>query len=435
LVETYVFDEEFELKLLAFLVRDKSFYFNYNAVVKLQYFENQMYRDIYSIISEYYKNYGISITKDVLKTEILRTLDKLKSEEVYQERCSSYDELLELLFLCELPPESYTADVIVNHAKRQELKILLLDIGKKIGSGSVVDIKNLTMSLSEVDSLGSSMSLGYDYFSDVVSRVYSRDEKADNVVSTGFKKLNRYLGGGLSGGELGLVVGPPSRGKTATLVNISVGALLGKSNVIYFVLEGGVNDIAIRFDMRLSRLTKDEIVSKASQVCDNVTYFSKLFKSRLIIQMFPTESASVKEIDDFLTHKELSDGFIPNLIVIDYLNLCKRSNAREDIWIGRNYREGKALAVRRNKPVWSAVQAKMGALKNDVVTGKDIAEATGRIWADADVILGLCQSEREEREDIPQMRFYLGKNRNRAAKKVIPVMFNNHVMLIEEQVL
>jgi len=429
------FSLEFEEQLMARLVRDKKFFFNYQSVLSENHFESQIHLDIYSIVCEYHPKYSDNLSSEILKNEITSKLAfsrRKDGEETFRKRLEMYFEAVDMIYGADISSgEQYTVDTVVEFAKRQELKRILITAAGELETGGKVT--SLSSDLAKLESIGSTMILGYDYFDEVVPRTSSLYEKRENVVGTGFPRLNRFLGGGLAGSELGVVVGPPSRGKTAMLVNLAVGALIGRKNVVYFVLEGGRDDVAIRFDMRLSRISKDQLLSRSGEVYEFVEYFSKkVAKSKLIIQMYPTETATVKDMDDFLTHKEMVDGFSPDVIIIDYLNLCKRST-KEDIWVGRSYREGKALATRRNKPVWSAVQAKMGSLKSDIITGKDIAEATGRIWADADVVIGECQSDEEEKKSPMEMRFYLAKNRNRAAKKTIPIIFDSDLMLMEER--
>lgn len=427
------FGSEFEAQLISRFLRSRKFFLTYGSIMKENYFEVQVHRDLFSIAKEYYSKYSDTLEYEVTKNEIRKILElsrRKDNEEVFKQRSELYFEIVDKLFEIDLSSGTeYSANEVVSYAKRQETIRILKEAAEKISRGS--DAGLLSSDIAKVESMGSFEALGYDYFVEVASRTYLYD-RPGRIVSTGFVSLNRFLGGGLAGTELGLIVGPPSRGKTAALVNLAVGAVLNRKNVLYFVLEGSKDDLAIRFDMRISRTSKDLLLAKSSEVLDFVQYFSRLTKSKLLIQMFPTETVTVKDLDEFLIQKEMVDNFIPDLIVIDYLNLCKRSS-KEDIWMGRSYREGKALAVKRNIPVWSAVQANMGSLKSDIITPKMIAEATGRIWADADVIVGLCQSEQEEQKKPPEMRLYLGKNRNRSARKIIPLIFDPDLMLMEER--
>jgi len=439
-MDQFPFDEGFENILLARFVRDRKFFFSYRGVVKESYFQSSINQKIFELVSKYYNTYTENMTIEVLKNEVTKYFEysrRNETDEVYRQKYEFFLDTIDKLFTVDISSgEMYTGDAIVDFAKRKELERVILEAASRITKGENLD--KISQEIIKVQAIGASVSLGYDYFKETARRITLMYEKPEHVVGTGYKRLDRYLGGGLAGGELGLVVGPPSRGKTSALVNLAVGAMINRRNAVYFVLEGPVEDVAVRFDMRLAR--KSKIVSKGESwksesdaVYNFVTYFSRQFKAKLILQMFPTETASVKDLDDFLTHLELVDDFVPDVIFIDYLNLCKRPFSKEDIWTGRNYREGKALATRRAKPVWSAVQAKMGALVNDVISPKDIAEATGRIWADTDVILGLCQSAEEEKKKPMEMRWYLGKNRNRPAKRIVPMIFDSSIMLIEER--
>lgn len=431
--ESYSFENEFETKLLAFLARKKEFWFKYSSLIQEDYFQTDVRRDVFHCVKVYYEKYSDQLTREVLENEISDFIhprfEKLSAEskEIFVEGYKNI--LLDIYDNFDIDSgEDYTKDKVVEFAKRQAMRKVILSLADKVKTGK--DLSNSVDEVAKVQAIGGDLDLGYDYFNELIVRTsMTYDERV--FVKTGFKTLDGCLGGGLAPGELGLIVGPPSRGKTASLVNLAVGALTHRKKVIYFGLEGTKEDVAIRFDMRISQINKDSLFKEVDDVRKRVMYFQSLCKSRLVLKMFPTETASVADLDNFLSYIELVDKFVPDVILIDYLNLCKRTT-KEEVWMGRNYREGKSLAVRRKVPVWSAVQAKVDSLKSKTVHPSMIAEATGRIWADADVIVALCQTPEEEEMKPMRMRFSLGKNRNREAKVSFPVKFDSIIMSMEE---
>lgn len=424
----FQFDDTFEQRLLAFLVRDIKFFLRNANLMREMYFMNQIRRDIFHFSSRYMEKYGESPSLDISKNEVYRLFEEKKKKDV---AIDLYLELLEDLYQTDLSGgSSYAEDVLVSFAQSREMEKVLMDGAKLVRAKH--DLSPILTGVTKVLGLGNKLELGYDYWDEVISRTSRGYDMPEQVVTTGFKRLNKFLGGGLAGGELGVIVAPPNRGKTAAMVNIAHGALVNRKNVIFIGLEGKEDDVAIRFDMRFSRIRKDLLLKESDKVRDILLYQHKLLKSKLILKMFPAETVTVSDIDQYITREEIVQGFKADLIIIDYLNLCKRSNPREDTWLGTNYREGKSMAHRRNRPIWTGVQGKEGSLRENVVSPKHIAESTIRIWADSDVVIGLCQSEEEEKKEPMELRWFLGKNRNRERGKTIPMIFDNFVMMMEE---
>jgi len=425
----YEFEEGFERQLLALLIRDREFYVKHQGYCETKYFASQIRRDIWELSREYLEKYiDQSLTYDILANEINHLFYKLKKKNV---NIDDYLEEAALVFTADITTgKKYTSDEVLEFARSQQMKIVLTTAAKRVKTRQ--DLRPIANEVMKALNIGENLNLAYDYFDETITRTTRLYGMSENHVGTGCRKLDRFLGGGLAGGEMGIVVGPPSRGKTAALVNLAVGAMLNRKNVIYFGLEGAERDVAIRFDMRISRINKDLLVKEFKQVQETVTYFHNLLKSTLLIKMYAQEDATVADMDQYLIYEEMARGFKPDIIFIDYLNLCKRPNQRDDNWMGRTYREGKGLATRRNLPLWSAVQAKMDSLKSNIVLPQHIAEATGRVWADSDVIIGLCQTDDQAKTHPMEMSWYLGKNRNRPAKRRIPMIFDSDIMLIEE---
>jgi archaellum biogenesis ATPase FlaH len=435
LTDKFKFDEAFEDSLIARMIKNKRFFAAYSCLIRSELFENEAKQGLYSIVEDYYKKYEDQITIEIIRNEIneLSNAAKGKKESDRQTIRDYYNEKLNHIVSINVEGgEDYTIDKIVDFVKQKEFHLLLVENKEQIQSDKI-NIGDFQQKLSDIDCLGSTLDLGYDYFDDTVYRTSHAEDSKISVVSTGFKQLDHYLGGGLGLGEMGLLIGQQGRGKTAMLINIAVGALIHRKNVIYFGFEGACRDVATRFDMRLSRKDKDKLIKESDQVTHFVSYFASRFKSKLIIKMYPTEGATVRDLDNFLTYIEMVKGFKADLLIIDYLNIAKQAKAKNEIWEGRTYIDGKNLASKRNLPLWSAVQAKVGTLKENIVTPKDIAECTGRAWAISDVIIGLCQSDAEYAMTPPEMRWYVGKLRNRGeARNYVNVYFKKDIMMFEE---
>jgi hypothetical protein len=428
------FEDTFERRLLAFLIRDVEFYLRVSFAIRFDHFKNQYCRDICEQTQEYVKKYQSAIPKDILRNEIEKMFYKQKRQDC---TLDEYWEFIDALFAMDLTGKQYTEDEVLKFAQSQQMKKVLGDAIDKVTNRE--DLSPILADVTKALTIGSKIELGYDYFGETIARSFSGYEPSETMVPTGFKKLDRLLGGGLAGGEMGILVGPSYRGKTAGLINVAAGALSKRKDVLYIGFEDSKDALAIRMDTRISRISKDDIRKESSKVKDSVLYWSTLLKSTLIFKVFPSDSVTVNEIDQYITHEELVRGFKPDLIVIDYLGRCKKSHPKDEFWMGTSYREGRALAVRRNKPLWSAAQAKEGSLTGHRVLPKHIGEATIRIWSECDVMIGLCQSTEELEnygDDTPHMRWYIGKRRNEAGGRgkasEVPMIFHVTTQFLEE---
>jgi len=436
MLESFNFDDTFETRLLALLLRNNKFFLKNSNFVLEKYFKTTFNKDIYKRAKPILEKFGKPMTKDILRNEITKMYtERQKSDITIDEYFSVIDEIfaMDISF-----GEEYAEEAILQFARRKEMENVLTDGMKKIIAGQ--DLSPILPNVTRALSVGNKMRMGYDYFGEVAIRTsLGYEDMRQNKVSTGLKRLNGFLDGGLAGGELGVITSPTNRGKTALLCNFAFGGVKDKKDVIYIVLEGKIDDVAFRLDKLICEADKNVLRSGmleyGTSPKEHISLVSRLFKSKIIIQMFPAESVTVSDIDAYISHEQAISGFEADLIIIDYLALCKRSNPRDETWMGTTYREGKAISVRRNIPLWTAVQAKADeALRAKRIRPGHIAEATNRIQSDADVIIGLCQTDEEAESKVEpsSIRLWLGKNRNEVSRREIEAQFHREKMWIRE---
>lgn len=442
MIETFNFDEQFEAKLIAVLLRDIVFFLKNGNFVEPKYFKTIFHKDLYRLAKPIMEKFGEPIKVEILRNEVTKMYKDRKKDDV---RIDEYFETIDALFAIDISSTGYAEEVVLSFVRKKEMENVLTDGMKRVIGGQ--DLAPILPNVTKALNVGNKMQMGYDYFGETIVRTtLDYGDMRQNKVPTGFKRLDRFLDGGLAGSELGIVVAPTNRGKTALLCNFAYGAIKNKKSVIYIVLEGKIEDVAFRLDKLICQADKDILrggvlgstpteKSFAISPADHIMLISKLFKSKIILKMFPAESVTVSDLDSYISHEQAIRGFEADLIIVDYLALCKRTNMRDETWMGTTYREGKAIAQRRNRPLWSAVQAKADeALKTKRIRPGHIAEGTNRIQSDSDVIIGLCQTDEEEesKTEPSNMRLWLGKNRNEVSKREIEAQFNRKEMWMRE---
>ncbi len=267
------------------------------------------------------------------------------------------------------------------------------------------------------------LDLGLHYFRDAGTRLLGgTDEGAARVLPTGIAELDVHLHrGGLSAGELGLVLAPTNRGKSIALLSFAQRALLSNANVVFYSLEMSCRAVAARADAALTGLRMNELDEHAETVAHKLAQLFERFGDAFIIKQWPPHMATVQMIRAHLADLGAA-GFRPDLIVIDYGDLmrphARYSERRHELAVV--FEEIRGLGVELDCPVWTATQANRAALKKELVGLEDLSESFDKAMI-ADVVLALCQTQEEEQMTPPQMRLFVAKNRSERKGVVIPI--------------
>lgn len=444
----YQFDEAFERRLLAFLIRDLPFFTKMSSFIEEGYFKDDRFsRDIFRLAKEYIETYKASIPEAILRQKLDEMYRQQRKDNM---KFDAYLDVVTKLYQEDLSTgREFSEDEVIQFAKEVRMMDTLVKGKEMIQAHKPLD--PLLLDVSKVLSIGSKLSKGYNYFKETAPRLsFVYDSERETKVGTGIARLDHFLYGGLGQTEIGVIGAPTNWGKTALLVNFAFAALRRRKNVVYIFMEGGIDNLAIRFDQLISGYSKDQLRKFARDENENkvpnpayrkLHYVEDRLKSpNLILQMFPPESVTVEDIDRFIDHEEMVSGFKTDLIIVDYLNLCKATSRKEETWWGQSYRDGKSMAVRRKVPLWTASQIKADekVIKQKRLLAHHIAEATQRISADADVLLTIGGRSDEEFKKLiegiepVELLIFLAKNRNNPGHKDIPVNFFVKTQRFEE---
>jgi len=175
--------------------------------------------------------------------------------------------------------------------------------------------------------------LGTDYFEDPEARLLRMRDKTD-MTSTGWRELDDVLFGGFNRGELSLFIAPSNVGKSIFLQNITVNWKNMGLNVVYLTLEMSEDLIALRMDAMNTGLDTRSIIkdpSYASSIIKNQKDKSVKNKGNIFIKYMPTAATTVNDIKAYIKEFEIQNGYRPDAIVIDYLDLLYPSIKSIDI--------------------------------------------------------------------------------------------------------
>jgi archaellum biogenesis ATPase FlaH len=267
--------------------------------------------------------------------------------------------------------------------------------------------------LSDALSVSFDDHIGHDYISDSDSR-YDFYHKKEDKIPFDLDLFNKITKGGLPNKTLNIALAGTGVGKSLFMCHMASSILLQGSNVLYITLEMAEERIAERIDANLLNVNIQDITNLPKS-----TYESKLFKlsektrGKLIIKEYPTASAHVGHFKSLLNDLALKKGFRPDIIFIDYLNICASSRYKGTLVNSYTYvkaiaEELRGLAVECNVPIVSATQTTRQGYGNSDVELTDTSESFG-LPATADFMFALISTE--ELENLNQIMIKQLKNR------------------------
>jgi archaellum biogenesis ATPase FlaH len=256
--------------------------------------------------------------------------------------------------------------------------------------------------------------IGHDYLQDYEERYESYHRKEEKI-SFDLEYFNKITGGGLSNKTLNICLAGTGVGKSLFMCHIASSVLLQGKNVLYITLEMAEERIAERIDANLLNIPIQDIVDLPKQMFETkVTNLAKKTQGTLIIKEYPTASAHSGHFKSLLNELSLKKSFKPDIIFIDYLNICASSrfkggnNVNSYTLIKSIAEELRGLAVEFNVPIMSATQTTRSGYGSSDVELTDTSESFG-LPATADLMFALISTE--ELEGLGQILVKQLKNR------------------------
>lgn len=256
--------------------------------------------------------------------------------------------------------------------------------------------------------------VGHDFLDDAESR-YEFYHKVEQRLPFDLDYLNRITKNGLPKKTLNIILAGTGVGKSLFMCHCAAANLSLGKNVLYITLEMAEERIAERIDANLLNVDVDKLVALPKE-----TYLKKISKmkektlGRLIIKEYPTASANVSHFKHLLNELKLKRQFYPDVIYVDYLNICSSSRVKSNANVNSYTlvksiaEELRGLAVEFNVPIMSATQTTRGGYDNSDVGITDTSESFG-LPATADWMVALISTE--ELADLNQIMVKQLKNR------------------------
>jgi archaellum biogenesis ATPase FlaH len=288
-------------------------------------------------------------------------------------------------------------------------------------SVSILDDKTSGKSKGEIpqmlaDALGVSFdsNVGHDYLNDSSNR-FDFYHKTESRIAFDLDIFNKITKGGLPIKTLNVALAGTGVGKSLFMCHCAAGAISQGSNVLYITMEMAEEKIAERIDANLLNVTMDELhVIPREDYERKFSAVKNKVQGKLIIKEYPTASASALHFRALLNELALKKNFRPDIIFIDYLNICASSRIKPGgsvnsyTYIKSIAEELRGLAVEFKLPVVTATQTTRSGYSNSDVDLTDTSESFG-LPATADFMFALITNE--ELEQLNQIMVKQLKNR------------------------
>jgi replicative DNA helicase len=397
ILKNLIYDEEYLRKVLPFLKPD--------------YFTDKVDRTIYNEIAAFTDKYNSSPTIEALKLAV-KEKRTLSEDEV--EGCDASLKDIE-----QSKNESSKIEWLVDRTEQfcQEKAIynaVLGSISILDGKDKVNDKGSIPKILSDALAISFDNSVGHDYLENTDER-YEFYHRKEERIPFDLDFFNKITKGGLPSKTLNIALAGTGVGKSLFMCHVAAGAMVQGRNVLYITMEMAEERIAERIDANLLNVTVDDLVNLSKDMYDK-----KLMKLRektvgkLIIKEYPTASASATHFRTLLNELNLKKSFVPDIIFIDYLNICCSSrvkagaNVNSYTYVKSIAEELRGLAVEFGVPIVSATQTTRGGFSSSDPGLEDTSESFG-LPATADLMFALISSE--ELEEMGQIMVKQLKNR------------------------
>ena len=400
--------ERVPLTILSNLLHDEVYTRKVLPFIRDEYFEERTDRVVFQQIAEYVKAYDGLPTKEVLHIEAE------KRDDLTQDEFSLVQNLIDALHES-TSERAWAEDTTESWCKERAIYLALM---KSIQIADGQDEKHSNDAIPDIlkDALavGFDQHVGHDYIDDSEGR-YEYYHRKENKIEFDLEMFNKITAGGVSNKTLNIALAGTGVGKSLFMCHYAASVLLQGKNVLYVTCEMAEEKIAERIDANLLNTNIKEVAELPKTIFEKkVNKLREKTQGKLIIKEYPTASAHVGHFRSLLSELKLKKNFIPDIIFIDYLNICASSRYRSAVNVNSyNYvkaiaEELRGLAVEFDVPIFSATQTTRSGFTSTDPDLTDTSESFG-LPATADLMIALISSD--ELEDLGQIMVKQLKNR------------------------
>ncbi len=394
ILRNLIYNEDYSRKVIPFIQPD--------------YFEQKTEKVIFEEIVQFIVKYGSAITIEALNIEVENRTDLTEDQikDIRNINDSLNDSAVDRQWLLDTT-EKWCRDRAIYLALMESIHIA-------DGNNEKKNRDAIPSILSDALAVSFDNNIGHDYLQNYEER-YEFYHRKEDKIEFDLEYFNKITKGGLPNKTLNIALAGTGVGKSLFMCHVASAALLQGRNVLYITLEMAEERIAERIDANLLNVPIQQLVDLPRQMFENkVNSIAKKTQGSLVIKEYPTASAHSGHFKALLNELALKKSFRPDIIFIDYLNICASSRYKSNLsvnsysYIKAIAEELRGLAVEFNVPIVSATQTTRSGYGNSDVELTDTSESFG-LPATADLMFALISTE--ELEQLGQIMVKQLKNR------------------------
>ena len=399
-----------EIAILKNLLQNEEYTRKVLPFLKVDYFTEHADKTLYEKVNNFVNKYNTLPSQEALQIELSET--KMNEEEfkdslnLLKEIESNAEDYTDINWLLDTT-EKFCQDKAIYNAVVDSISIL--DNPKSTeDKGAIPDI------LSDALSVSFDPHVGHDYIDDSDDR-YDYYHRIEERIPFDLDYFNRITKGGLPQKTLNICLAGTGVGKSLFMCHVASSCLAENKNVLYITLEMAEEKIAERIDANLLDIAIDDLHNLPKDLYDSkIANLEKTTKGKLIIKEYPTAAAGVNHFRALLNELNLKRSFVPDIIFVDYLNICTSSRIRSGANVNSYTliksiaEELRGLAVENKIPIMSATQTTRAGYSNTDVGLEDTSESFG-LPATADLMFAIISTE--QMEEVGQIMVKQLKNR------------------------
>ena len=400
ILRNLIFNEDYSRKVIPFIQPD--------------YFEQKAEKVIFEEVVQFIVKYGSAITVEALNIEVENRTDLNETEikEIREINNSLNNAIVDKQWLLDTT-EKWCRDRAIYLALMESIHIADGNDDKK-NRDAIPTI------LSDALAVSFDNNIGHDYLGNYEER-YEFYHRKEDKIEFDLEYFNKITKGGLPSKTLNIALAGTGVGKSLFMCHVASSVLLQGRSVLYITLEMAEERIAERIDANLLNVPIQQLVDLPRSTFENkVTNLAKKTQGTLIIKEYPTASAHSGHFKALLNELALKKSFRPDIIFIDYLNICASSRYKSNLsvnsysYIKAIAEELRGLAVEFNVPIVSATQTTRSGFGSSDPELTDTSESFG-LPATADLMFALISTE--ELEQLGQIMVKQLKNRYSSTDK------------------
>ena len=407
--------ETFQYRLTHEFMENHTFFEDLSSIIDQNMFTDPNLKTLVGVMKNYYEREGHVPSYDMLEVE-LRDISHSDKE------IETYLAILEKVRNSASDGVERTRELAEKFFKQQNIIRTANEILKIAGNGDTNQYEACVDLLNDAMTKGTHNDFGEGLF-DHINETLSDDYRVP--IPTGIGKIDEALEGGLGKGELGVIIGPTSFGKTSLTTAMASHAACNGYKVLQIVFEDRIKQIQRKHLGRITGieakdLSKPDVIDLVRQTIDSFPQKEELEKNLRIVK-FPSGEKTARQIERFIK-KLINSGFKPDLTIIDYFECLEheidKSSSNEFSQEGKTMRRFEAMAGELDMAIWIPSQGTKDSINLELVTMDKIGGSVKKAQI-AHVIMSIARTV----DDIANNKATIAILKNRAGKS--GKVFNN----------